>query len=62
MLVGGGARSRFVASVPEGQYNPDRRSAMVAAVTGAVLDADDGAGERDPARVWVFTPEVPEGA
>jgi phenylpyruvate tautomerase PptA (4-oxalocrotonate tautomerase family) len=54
-------RYRFVASVPEGQYDPDRRSAMVAAVTEAVLDAEDGAYARDPARVWVFTPEVPEG-
>ena len=26
-----------------------------------MLDAEDGAHERDPARVWVFTPEVPEG-
>jgi phenylpyruvate tautomerase PptA (4-oxalocrotonate tautomerase family) len=50
-----------VASVPEGQYDPERREAMVAALTEAVLDAEDGAHERDPARVWVFTPEVPEG-
>ena len=65
VLVGGAPaaepRYRFVASVPEGQYDAERRSAMVAAVTEAVLDAEDGAYERDPARVWVFTPEVPEG-
>jgi phenylpyruvate tautomerase PptA (4-oxalocrotonate tautomerase family) len=54
-------RYRFIASVPEGQYDPDRRQAMVESITEAVLDAEDGAYERDPNRVWVFTPEVPEG-
>ena len=54
-------RYRFVASVPEGQYDEDRRNAMVHDITEAVLDAEDGAHERDPARVWVFTPEVPDG-
>src|SRR5512144_2542252 len=34
---------RVVASVPEGQYDDDRRAAMVAAVTEAVLDAEEGA-------------------
>jgi phenylpyruvate tautomerase PptA (4-oxalocrotonate tautomerase family) len=53
-------RYRFVASVPEGQYNPERRDAMVHTITDAVLDAEAGAYERDPARVWVFTPEIPE--
>jgi phenylpyruvate tautomerase PptA (4-oxalocrotonate tautomerase family) len=52
---------RFVASVPEGQYEPDRRQAMVRDITEAVLDAEQGAYERDPGRVWVFTPEVPDG-
>jgi phenylpyruvate tautomerase PptA (4-oxalocrotonate tautomerase family) len=54
-------RYRFIASVPEGQYEPERRSAMVSDITEAVLDAEAGAYERDPARVWVFTPEVPDG-
>jgi phenylpyruvate tautomerase PptA (4-oxalocrotonate tautomerase family) len=54
-------RYRFVASVPEGQYDPERRQAMVESITAAVLDAEEGAYERDPARVWVFTPEVPDG-
>ena len=54
-------RYRFVASVPEGQYDDDRRAAIVAAVTEAVLDAEDGAHPRDPQRVWVFANEVPEG-
>jgi phenylpyruvate tautomerase PptA (4-oxalocrotonate tautomerase family) len=52
---------RFIASVPEGQYEPERRLAMVQDITEAVLDAEQGAHERDPGRVWVFTPEVPDG-
>ena len=54
-------RYRFVASVPEGQFTPERRQAMVTDITEAVLDAEQGAHDRDPMRVWVFTPEVPEG-
>ena len=54
-------RYRFIASVPEGQYDAERRQAMVSAITDAVLDAEEGARERDPGRVWVFTPEVPDG-
>ena len=52
---------RFVASVPEGQYDADRRQAMVHDITEAVLDAEHGAYEREPGRVWVFTPEIPDG-
>jgi phenylpyruvate tautomerase PptA (4-oxalocrotonate tautomerase family) len=52
---------RFIASVPEGQYDAERRQAMVHDITEAVLDAEDGARERDPGRVWVFTPEIPDG-
>src|SRR5580692_9131848 len=48
-------RYRFVASVPEGQYDPERREAMAREVTEAVLDAEAGAHDRDPSRVWVFT-------
>jgi phenylpyruvate tautomerase PptA (4-oxalocrotonate tautomerase family) len=54
-------RYRFIASVPEGQYDAERRQAMVGDITEAVLDAENGAYERDPGRVWVFTPEVPDG-
>jgi len=54
-------RYRFIASVPEGQYDAERRQGMVSAITDAVLDAEEGARERDPGRVWVFTPEVPDG-
>lgn len=52
---------RIVSSVPEGQYDDERRSAMVASVTNAVLDAEEGARPRDPKRVWVFANEIPEG-
>jgi phenylpyruvate tautomerase PptA (4-oxalocrotonate tautomerase family) len=31
------------------------------AITEAVLDAAQGAYDRDPSRIWVFTPEVPDG-
>jgi hypothetical protein len=34
---------------------------MVEQVTEAVLDAENGAYDRDPLRVWVFANEVPEG-
>lgn len=52
---------RFIASVPEGQFTAERRSAIVAEVTTAVLDAENGAYQRDPNRIWVFTPEIPDG-
>jgi phenylpyruvate tautomerase PptA (4-oxalocrotonate tautomerase family) len=54
-------RYRFIASVPEGQYDTERRQAMVGDITEAVLDAEGGAHDRDPSRVWVFTPEIPDG-
>jgi phenylpyruvate tautomerase PptA (4-oxalocrotonate tautomerase family) len=54
-------RYRFVPSVPEGQFNPDRRQAIVEAITEAVLDAEEGSRPRDPMRVWVFPTEVPDG-
>jgi phenylpyruvate tautomerase PptA (4-oxalocrotonate tautomerase family) len=54
-------RYRFVASVPEGQFNAERRQALTEAITDAVLDAEHGTYPRDPMRVWVFTLEVPEG-
>jgi phenylpyruvate tautomerase PptA (4-oxalocrotonate tautomerase family) len=57
----GAPHYRFIASVPEGQYDPERRQAMVAAITDAVLDAEQGRHDRDPMRVWVFTPEIPDG-
>lgn len=52
---------RFFASVPQGQFDDERRRAIVAAVTDAVLDAEDGTYRRDPRRVWVFANEIPDG-
>lgn len=52
---------RIVASVPQGQFDDERRQAIVRAVTDAVLDAEDGAYRRNPRRVWVFAHEVPDG-
>jgi phenylpyruvate tautomerase PptA (4-oxalocrotonate tautomerase family) len=52
---------RVVASVPQGQFDDERRSAMVAAVTDAVLDAEEGQRTRDASRVWVFANEIPDG-
>lgn len=61
MYVGGqraqAPHYRIVCSVPEGQYNDDRRAAMTQAVAGA-----EAGSHPDPeGRVWVFTQEVPDG-
>ena len=52
---------RVIGWVPEGQYDPERRRLMTEEATEAVLDAEQGVRPRDPARVWVFTEEVPDG-
>jgi phenylpyruvate tautomerase PptA (4-oxalocrotonate tautomerase family) len=52
---------RIIASVPEGQFDPGRRAAVVREVTGAVLAAEHGAYPSDPRRVWVFASEIPDG-
>jgi phenylpyruvate tautomerase PptA (4-oxalocrotonate tautomerase family) len=54
-------RYRVVVSVPVGQFNDKLRSSMVAAVTDAILDAEEGTRPRDSSRIWVFASEVPEG-
>ncbi|SDR02268.1 Tautomerase enzyme [Tsukamurella pulmonis] len=53
---------RVITSVPEGQVNTlDRRRALVAEVTAAVVKAE-GSGDPDAHhRVWVFPLEIPEG-
>jgi phenylpyruvate tautomerase PptA (4-oxalocrotonate tautomerase family) len=65
ILVGGTAagepRYKIVATVPEGQFDDERRAGMVAAVTEAVLQAEGGTRKRDALRVWVFTQEIPDG-
>ena len=52
---------RFVCQVPEGQYNDERRQAVTAAMTNAVVEAEAGAYGDAVSRVWVFTNEVPDG-
>jgi phenylpyruvate tautomerase PptA (4-oxalocrotonate tautomerase family) len=46
-------------SVAEGELREERRSALVADVRGAVLDAEHAARRASSARVWVFATEVP---
>jgi phenylpyruvate tautomerase PptA (4-oxalocrotonate tautomerase family) len=54
-------RYRVVVSVPQGQFDVERRAALVTAVTAAVLDAEGGTRPRDATRVWVFARAVPDG-
>src|SRR5260370_35973288 len=51
-------RYRFVCRVPEGQYNDERRAAVTAAMTQAVVEAEDGPWPHPELRVAVFTYEV----
>jgi hypothetical protein len=53
---------RFVCQVPEGQYNDERRASVTAAMTEAVVEAEDGSWPDPERRVWVFTHEVKDGA
>jgi phenylpyruvate tautomerase PptA (4-oxalocrotonate tautomerase family) len=54
-------RYRVIASVPEGQFNDERRAGITAEVTAAILDAEPDDRPRDPMRVWVFANEIPDG-
>jgi phenylpyruvate tautomerase PptA (4-oxalocrotonate tautomerase family) len=54
-------RYRFICQVPVGQYNNERRAAVTAAMTQAVVEAEDGAWPDPENRVAVFTCEVPDG-
>ena len=47
--------------MPEGQYDDERRAAVTAAMTQAVVDAEAGRHPDPERRVWVFTNEVPDG-
>jgi hypothetical protein len=50
-----------VASVPEGQFDDDRRRAIVSEITDAVLAAERGACPPDAMRVWVFANDISNG-
>jgi phenylpyruvate tautomerase PptA (4-oxalocrotonate tautomerase family) len=52
---------KIIASVPEGQFDNERRASMVAAVTEAILAAEEGRYNPDPLRIWVFANEIPDG-
>jgi phenylpyruvate tautomerase PptA (4-oxalocrotonate tautomerase family) len=52
---------RFMPSVPEGQYDDERRAAIVREVAEAVARAEGGRFEDVSSRVWVFPHEVPDG-
>lgn len=54
-------RYRFIPSVPEGQYNDERRSAIVKGITEAVAKAEGSSFEEVGPRVWVFPNEIPDG-
>jgi phenylpyruvate tautomerase PptA (4-oxalocrotonate tautomerase family) len=54
-------RYRFVCQVPEGQYNDERRAAVTAAMTQAVVEAEDGSWPHPELRVVVFTNEIKDG-
>jgi len=54
-------RYRFIVSVPEGQFDSDRRQAITAEITEAVAKAENGQLEDVKGRVWVITAEVPDG-
>jgi phenylpyruvate tautomerase PptA (4-oxalocrotonate tautomerase family) len=52
---------RFVCQVPEGQYNDERRAAVTADITQAVVEAEAGKYPNPEFRVWVFSFEIPDG-
>jgi phenylpyruvate tautomerase PptA (4-oxalocrotonate tautomerase family) len=52
---------KVVASVPEGQFDEKARAGVIAEVTEAILDAENGAWPRDAGRIWVFPTDIPEG-
>jgi phenylpyruvate tautomerase PptA (4-oxalocrotonate tautomerase family) len=54
-------RYKVVPSYPEGQLDEPGRAGVIAEVTEALLDAEQGVWPRDAGRVWVFPTEIPEG-
>lgn len=55
-------RYKLVPQVPEGQYDDQRRAAIIADATAAVLDAEEQMGRsRDPSVIWVFATEITDG-
>jgi phenylpyruvate tautomerase PptA (4-oxalocrotonate tautomerase family) len=52
---------KVVPSVLEGQLSQSARAAVIAEITEAILDAENGAWPRNAGRVWVIPTEIPEG-
>lgn len=55
-------RYRFIVSVPECQFDSERRQAITAEITVAVANAEGHPLDEVKARVWVITVEIPDGA
>jgi len=55
-------RYRFIVSVPEGQFDEDRRQAVIREITEAVAAAEGSKFEDICSRVWVITAEIPDGS
>jgi phenylpyruvate tautomerase PptA (4-oxalocrotonate tautomerase family) len=60
-LLAAEPRYRFIVSVPEGQFDEERRQAITAEITEAVAKAENRSWEEVRSRVWVVTAEVPDG-
>lgn len=52
---------KVIASVPEGQLDDARTAGAIAAITDAILAAEDGRYDQDRLRVWVIGNEIPDG-
>jgi phenylpyruvate tautomerase PptA (4-oxalocrotonate tautomerase family) len=52
---------KVIASVPQGQLDDVRTASAFAAITNAILSAEDGRYDQDPLRIWVIGNEIPDG-
>jgi phenylpyruvate tautomerase PptA (4-oxalocrotonate tautomerase family) len=52
---------KVIASVPEGQLDDEQAASAFAAITNAILAAEEGRYDLDPLRIWVIGNEIPDG-
>jgi phenylpyruvate tautomerase PptA (4-oxalocrotonate tautomerase family) len=52
---------KVIASVPQGQLDDVRTASAVAAITNAILAAEEGRYDQDSLRIWVIANEIPDG-
>ncbi|WAJ45752.1 hypothetical protein OK015_04395 [Mycobacterium sp. Aquia_216] len=52
---------KVIASVPQGQLDEARAASAFAAITDAILAAENGRYDQDRLRVWVIGNEIPDG-